>query len=242
MHHIFKSFPIALRMIFKDPVNLILAILPTLMALALYFSAITYVFWNSTEILGIIKTYVTSGDQATLLAQILTVVLIILIFFFMSWTFVFVVGIIASPFNALLSYRIEKKLLSEVVEEDKKKALEKVRLGLWASLKNEAKKVILILIIGTLTFFLNIFPLFYPVSLFLMALLLAVQFLDYSWSRHEMRFGACLREVFAHLIPYGFSGFLFLLLITVPIINAFIPALATSYFTVLWLYRQNKIH
>ena len=53
MHHIFKSFPIALRMIFKDPVNLILAILPTLMALALYFSAITYIFWNSTEILSL---------------------------------------------------------------------------------------------------------------------------------------------------------------------------------------------
>jgi hypothetical protein len=36
MKGMFESFPIALRMIFKDPINLFLAFVPTVIALAVY--------------------------------------------------------------------------------------------------------------------------------------------------------------------------------------------------------------
>ena len=159
----------------------------------------------------------------------------------MSWTFILIVGIIASPFNSMLSSRIEKKLVQKSVEMDKSKTFKEILSGLGSTFKNEAKKIILILLLSIFAFFMNLFPFLYPIGLFLVSLLLAVQFIDYSWSRHELQFSACLGDLTKNIIPYTFAGFCFLLLITVPIINAFVPALATSYFTVLWLQRQNKI-
>ena len=241
MKHFFNSFPIALRMIFKDPINLLLAILPTLLAIALYMLTVFYVYSHSDQFISLFRGYIPTADQATLFAKILTVVIILFIFFFMSWTFVFVAGIIAAPFNSLLSARIEKSLVAHQVDADKKVAFQTVGQGIGKTFKNEIKKILLILCVAFVAFFLNLFPLLYPVGIFLVAVLIAVQFIDYSWSRHDMHFGSCLKDLMVNIFPYGASGFFFLLLVTVPIINAFVPALATSYYTVLWLYRQNKI-
>ena len=241
MNHVLKSFRLALKMIFTDPINLLLAIIPTGIALTLYLLTITTIYRNSDRFASLFRSYIYTSDQADLLAKLLTAALIIFIFFLMSWTFVVIVGIISAPFNSMLSGRIEKKLIQHAVDPNKKETLHKIRQGLGQTFKNELKKLIFIALVASLAFFLNLFPLLYPVGIFLVAVLLAVQFLDYSWSRHDMHFGACLRDVLMNIIPYSLSGFFFLLLVTVPIINAFVPALATSYYTVLWLHRQNKI-
>ncbi len=241
MSSMLKSIPLAFRMILRDPVNLLLALFPTLIALALYLLTITTVYRNSDRYVSMFRGYIYTADQATILAKLLTAVLIIFIFVLMSWTFVIVVGIIAAPFNSMLSSRIEKKLVQQTVNPDRKETLQKIGQGLGQTFKNELKKLIFIVIVAALAFILNLFPLFYPVGIFLVSVLLAVQFLDYSWSRHDLHFGACLKDTLLNIIPYSLTGFLFLLLVTVPIINAFIPALATSYYTVLWLHRQNKI-
>lgn len=237
----FKSIPLAFRMIFRDPVNIFLALIPTLIALALYLLTIMAVFNNSDRFISIFRGYIYTADQASILAKILTAVLVIFIFFLMSWTFVIVVGIIAAPFNSMLSSRIEKSLLQHTVNPDRKEALQKIGQGLGQTFKNELKKLIFIAVVAALAFVLNFVPILYPVGVFLVAVLLSVQFLDYSWSRHDLHFGACVKDTMLNIIPYSLSGFFFLLLVTVPIINAFIPALATSYYTVLWLQRQNKI-
>jgi CysZ protein len=241
MNHIFKSFPLAFKMIFKDPVNLLLSLFPTSIALALYFFTITTIYRNSDRFVSMFRGYIYTSDQATLLAKILTAILIIFIFFVMSWTFVVVVGIIAAPFNSMLSNRIEKKLLQQVAGPNKKETLQQIGQSLGQTFKNELKKLIFIAVVACIAFLLNLFPLFYPVGIFLVSVLLSVQFIDYSWSRHDMHFGACLKDITMNIIPYTISGFFFLLLVTVPIINAFVPALATSYYTVLWLHRRNKI-
>jgi len=241
MSHIFKSLPLAFKMIFKDPVNLLLSLFPTGIALTLYFFTITTIYRNSDRFVSMFRGYVYTSDQATFFAKVLTAILIVFIFFVMSWTFVVVVGIIAAPFNSMLSSRIEKKLTLNTDGADKKETMKKIGQSLGQTFKNEFKKLIFIAVVACVAFLLNLFPLFYPVGIFLVAVLLSVQFIDYSWSRHEMHFGACLKDVMVNIIPYSVAGFLFLLLVTVPIINAFVPALATSYYTVLWLHRQNKI-
>lgn len=241
MNHIFKSFPLAFKMIFKDPVNLLLALFPTVIALFLYFFTVSTIYRNSDRFITMFRGYVYTSDQADLFAKILTAVLIIFLFLLMSWTFIIVVGIIAAPFNSMLSSRIEKKLLLQVSDDSKKEALQKIGQSLGQTFKNEFKKLIFIIIVGAAAFVLNLIPVLYPVGILLVAILFAVQFVDYSWSRHEMNFGACLKDVLINIIPYSISGFFFLLLVTVPIINALVPALATSYYTVLWQYRQNKI-
>lgn len=242
MTHVFRSFPVALKMILTDPVNFILSVIPTLMALAIYLLTIVSVYRNSDRVVAMFRGYIYTADQATLLAKILTGILIIFIFFLMSWTFVLVVGIISAPFNSLLSSRIEQKLVSQVfMDEDQSKALEQVKKGIGHTFKNEFKKLGYIAVVGGCAFLLNLFPLFYPVGVFLIAVLLSVQFVDYSWSRHNIHISGCLKDVFKNLIPYSLGGFIFLMLVAIPIVNAFIPAFATSYFTVLWLMRQNKI-
>ncbi len=241
MKDIISSFPLALKMIFKDPINLLLSVIPTLMALTLYLFTIGYVFQNSEKFIGLFQGYAYGDEGASFFAKILTAAIIIFIFFLMSWTFVVVVGIISAPFNSLLSARIEDKLLLHELDLTNKEAFKKIRLSLFGTFKNELKKLVFICLLGVLAFFLNLFPLLYPVGLFLFSVLIAVQFIDYSWSRHGMHFSGCFGEMMANLFSYAIAGFFFLLLVTVPIINAFIPALATSYFTVLWLKRANRI-
>lgn len=242
MNGVFKAFPVALKMIFTDPVNLVLSVFPTLVALGMYILTITYTYTNSERLVSWFRGYTYTADSATWLAKILTVILIVFIFFLMSWTFVVIVGIIAAPFNSLLSSRIETKLVQKIyMDEDQHKAIQQVKSNMVQTFKNEIKKLIFIVLVAGMAFLLNLFPMFYPVGIFLVATLLAVQFVDYSWSRHDMHFGECLKDVMGNIIPYSMGGFIFLMMVAIPVVNAFVPAMATSYFTVLWLHRKNKI-
>ena len=240
MKAIFGSFPIALNVIFKDPINLLLAAIPTVLALAIYFLGIFSIYWNSDLLVSFFKGYIYTADQATLLARVLTVILIVFVFVLMSWTFVLVVSVISAPFNSLLSERIEKKLVLHQDPGGKAKIMKEISVGIGQTFKNEFKKIFFLGLMALMAFVLNLFPLFYPVGMFIVATLLAVQFVDYSWSRHNLNFSACMKDLTGNIIPYSVAGFIFLLLVTVPIINAFVPALATSYFTVLWINRQHK--
>ncbi len=236
-----KTFSQALRLITRDPVNLFLAVVPTVIALILYFFVVAAVFKSSKYIELFLMDVLPSKDAAGILGIIMTGVLILFVFLVMSWTFVIVVGLIASPFNSMLSSRIETMLAGKPVGENRKQTIADMTKGLGKTFKNEIKKLVFIIVVAAFAFILNLFPLFYPFGLFLVSILFAVQFVDYSWSRHEMGAGECMSDVTRNIIPYSLSGFLFLLLVTVPIINAFVPAIATSYFTVLWLKRQKKI-
>jgi CysZ protein len=188
-----------------------------------------------------VRDYLPEPSHAGWIGKFLTAIFILFVFILMSWTFVLIVGIIAAPFNSMLSSRIEKKLTQKVLSEDKSQTLNELFHNLKQTFKTELKKLIVIVIFAIIAFVLNLFPLFYPVGMFLVAILFAVQFIDYSWSRHNMSFAACLGDTTKNIIPYSLSGFFFLILITIPILNALVPAFATSYFTVLWLNRQKKI-
>lgn len=242
MNGVFRAFPVAVKMIITDPVNFVLAIIPTMIALAIYFLTIFAVYSFSDTLAGWFRSYIYTTDHATILAKILTIILIIFIFFIMSWTFVLVVGIISAPFNSLLSSRIEQKLISRVaMDEDQHHAMEQVKSTMKQTFINEFKKFIFLAIVGAFAFVINLVPMLYPVGVFLIATLLAVQFVDYSWSRYNLSFTDCLIDVAKNIVPYFLSGAIFLALVAVPIVNALVPALATSYFTVLWLHRNKKI-
>jgi CysZ protein len=127
------------------------------------------------------------------------------------------------------------------MSDDKSKTIKEMISELGRTLKNEFKKLVFIVLMAGVAFVFNLFPLFYPVGLCILAVLLAIQFVDYSWSRHDVSFGACINDVLTNIIPYTLSGFVFLMLVSIPLINTMVPAFATTYFTVLWLHRQNKI-
>lgn len=236
-----SSFSLALKSIFKDPINLILALIPTILALAIYLWAVVSVFKNSDWFTAFMSQYIESPEAAGWVGRFFTALLILFIFLLMSWTFVVVVGIIAAPFNSMLSARIEKQLTHQKVTDSTSKTMREILGRLGKTFFTEIKKLIAIAIMAALAFLLNLIPLFYPVGVFLVATLLAVQFVDYSWSRHDYNLGACVRDTFRNAFPYALSGGFFLILVSVPLINALVPALATAYYTILWLKRNNKL-
>ena len=241
MKNIMQSFPISLRMIFSDPINLTLALIPTILGLSIYIFAIVAIFKNADYFGVFIQNYIPDPQTAGWVGKLLTAIFIVFVFLIMSWTFILVVGIIAAPFNSMLSSRIETILVGKPVTQNRSKTFSEMMSGIGSTFINEFKKLFFILLLTMLAFLLNLFPLFYPVGVFILALMLSVQFVDYSWSRHDLLFRNCVQDTLKNMLPYGLSGFIFLILITVPIINALVPAFATSYFTVLWLKRQNRI-
>lgn len=241
MKDAFQSMKLSWQMIIRDPINLMLAIIPTMIALFLYLMTITAIFKNADVIVVSLRDYIHNPEGANLAGKILTAILIIFVFLIMSWTFVIVVGIISAPFNSMLSSRIENKLAGAPLSQDKSSTLKEIAKNLGTTFKNEAKKLFFIAILAVVAVVLNFFPLFYPVAILLFATLLGIQFIDYSWSRHNMPLSSCMKDLVLNLIPYSFSGLFFLVVVSIPVINALVPAWATSYFTVLWLHRQNKI-
>lgn len=236
-----KLLPLSLRLIFKDPINLLLAIIPTLLALSIYIFFIVLIFKNSDYFGVLLHDWIPNPQTAGWVGKLITAIFIIFMFLVMSWTFVLFSGIISAPFNSLLSARIEEKLAGLTPTSDAKQSFSTILKGLGKTFINETKKIIFVIVLTGLAFVLNLFPLFYPVGLFLLALVLSIQFVDYSWSRHDMSFSQCVGDIFKNIFSYGGYGLVFLVLITIPLINALIPALGTSFFTVLWLSRQKKI-
>ena len=236
-----KLIPLSLRLIFKDPINLLLAIIPTLLSLSIYIFLIVLIFKNSDYFGVAVQNWIPDPQTAGWIGKLITAIFVIFMFLIMSWSFILVSGIISSPFNSLLSSRIEQKLSGLVPSTDTQKSFSLILKNLGATFINEAKKLIFIIALTALAFILNLFPLFYPVGIFLLALILSIQFIDYSWSRHDMSFTQCVGDLFKNIFSYGGYGLVFLVMITIPLINALVPAFATSFFTVLWLKRQKRL-
>jgi CysZ protein len=243
MTTILTSLKLGLKSIFSDPVNIFLAVIPSLISLSFYILGIMAVLNNSDMFYSFFKNNLYSSDSANLLTNVLTAFLVIIIFFVMNWTFVIVLGIISCPFNSILSHRVEQKMVQgHGVGEETKHAMSETKISLLRTLKNELKKMIFLLLMTGLVFILNLVPFLYPLGFIIVSLLLAIQFLDYSWSRHQLSFLDCMRDVFENFFSYTLCGGIFLALISIPLVNAFVPSLATSFFTVLWLGRQKKIN
>jgi CysZ protein len=240
MRGVFDAFPVALRSILRDPINLLLALIPTLLALAIYGFAIAAIFRNSDYLGLVVQDYLPDPNIAGWVGKLITALFVLFVFLIMSWTFVIVVGIISAPFNSMLSSRIETLLVGKTLEHNKSSTFKEMIHGITRTFKDEFQKLFFVVLLTCLALLLNLFPLFYPVGVFLLSLLIAVQFVDYSWSRANLGFGGCVQDVIKNLLPYAAGGFFFLILMTVPLINSLVPSLATGYFTVLRLYRTGR--
>jgi CysZ protein len=241
MKDVFAIWPQALRYLFKDPINFILFLIPTFLAVMLYAILGYYFMASSLEwAQAFIFEYVISQNTSRFLYYLVSGLLMFLFYILVSWTFILVIGVLASPFNDVISGRIEKKILGNPLHTDRSKTLKDVLAGLVKTLWNEFKKIIVILFITLIASLLNFIPIFYPVALILLCLLMSASYLDYSWSRHDLSVSQCLKDLMGQLLTNIFAGAIFLVLIAVPFINALVPALATSYYTVLWTKRLQK--
>lgn len=236
MKNLVSAWPEAIKQLFKDPVNFPLFLIPAVISVTLYAFAAKWVAksgWEFAETM--INRYALSKESGFIVYTLLSTVLAFFFFVLVSWTFILVMGMIASPFNDAISARIERKMRGEAVS--RKMTLS----GIGHTLFNEIKKIIVILLLTVMATMLNFFPVLFPLAAAILALLIAAQFLDYSWSRHNLPWNQCFSDLMKHPFEHILSGGIFLLLVTVPLINVLVPALATSYYTVLWTRRQKSL-
>jgi CysZ protein len=243
MKDVLTSIPEAFRYLFKDPVNFILFLIPGLLAVVIYIVAGTYALENGMALTKVvINKYILSQNANMFMYYFVSGLMAFLLFMLVSWTFVLMIGILAAPFNSVISSRIERKIRGDLPSNNKSQGFQEVMAGFARTLFNEFKKLTVIIIATVMAMGLNFFPVLFPLALVLLTLIMSAQFLDYSWSRHDLSAGACLKDIIGYFFGNVFAGAIFLLLISVPLINVLVPAYATSFYTVLWTKRQQQRH
>ncbi len=236
----FKSFSPAFKLVYKDKTSLFLVFCPILIGFILYFFAGRAFFSYALDFGNqYIETYVKNETFGSVASFLVGSILSIIIVFIVNWTFVLIISLLASPFNDLLSTRIEKQFLNEELP-GFKDSIKDASSHILSTLFNEIKKIALILIFTFIALVLSFIPFLLPISVFLTVLLLAAGYVDYSWSRHNLKFGMCFKDLLKNIIDYGVGGAFFMVIVSIPLINIFVPSLATSYFTILWV--KNNEH
>ena len=236
----FKSFAPAYKLILKDKTSLLLAMTPVLIGILLYFFAGRF-FFSTTLDYGnqLIAQYTTNETVGSVTGIIVGSVLSIFFFFVINWTFVMVLAVLASPFNQVLSARIEKLHLGENTL-NFQETMQGFSGKIFPTVLNEVKKIFLIVLLSFLGLIFSFIPLFIPISVGITILLLATEYIDYSWSRHDIKFRDCRRDLFKNIFGYGVGGAFFMVIISVPLLNIIVPSFATSYFTILWVNNNER--
>ena len=220
--------------------NLILTLFPIVVGIILYVLMGRYILSEGMSYgNALISEYLSNDTASGVLSFIVATLLSILLFFFVNWTFVLILSIIASPFNDMLSSRIEKLLRSEKPQ-NLKESIGQIIKRIGGVIFTELKKVIVILILSLLAFVFGYIPVLTPLSVLISVLLLAISFLDYSWGRNDWTFQDCKRDVLKNILSYSLGGGFFMIVVSIPFVNIIVPPLATSYFTILWLKNNER--
>lgn len=230
-----KTIGESIRLIRSDRVNIIFCLIPILLGVTVYG---LFAGWVYGDVLASAKSWVSqwagNGGWGTFFNTILVSLLTLILLALINWTFVIVVGIFASPFNDLLSERIEKIKGGETPP-DLGSSFKLVAQNILKTLKNELKKILVIGLLTILALLINFIPLLTPVSFVLTAMLFAVGFIDYSWGRHNLTLSECLSNYKGSWFSYTLGGAGFLFLMGVPLINLMALPVGVVFFTLLFL-------
>ena len=229
-----KAFSQALSVMKSDKWIMLLSSIPILIGVALY-------YWLGAWMYGDVLTWgnewvkeaITNDTWGNLVTWLIGIVMTVVLYFIISWTFVLIISIIASPFNDVISSRVERAVLGQDKQEigaSFGQMFGRILRILW----NESKKIVFIITLSFFGFLFSFIPFLVPLSVLISSILLAVGFLDYSWSRHDLKLSECISNVRANFLSYGLGGLAFLFLIAVPILNLLLLPFAVVYFTVLY--------
>jgi CysZ protein len=240
MSKVLSTFSSTLDIFKKDKIILMFGFIPISIGLILY---AFFGNWIITDIMIKIKNWIEgfiSNDLGSILYYIIFFSISLIFLFIVNWTFVLVVSIISSPFNDIISERVESfKNKSDL--EGLPQNLKKIFKNLLKNTMNEIKKVLLIFSLTMIILFVDIFiPFLAPLGLLLSALLLSSSFLDYSWSRHNTPFKNCVRELKNYFFIYSFSGAVFMFLFALPVINLFALPFGIVYYTLLFCEQKDQ--
>src|SRR5690606_31946442 len=190
-----KAFGQALSVMENDKWIVVLSLVPVAIGVGLY-------YWLGSWLYGDVLTWgnewvkesIASDTWGNVISWAVGIVMTIVLYFVISWTFVLIISIIASPFNDVISSRVERAILGRS-EETVSASFSQMFGRIFRILWNESKKIVFIVILSLIGFLFSFIPFLVPVSIVISSMLLAVGFLDYSWSRHDMKFGECVKDI-----------------------------------------------
>lgn len=239
-----KDLVVAFKNSFKilkiDKVIILLSVIPVLLGLTIYGLMSSWLFSNLLPAGKLwIEQSVTKAGWSEFVYYLMVGVLCVLFFLFINYTFVLILSILFAPFNDSISARVERALGGNNPE-DANDTIKEMLHSFFKTIWNEAKKVVLILILSVLSFVLGLIPIFAPIGFLISGLLYSSNFLDYSWSRHHMKAGECFSGLFKSFIFYLIPGVVFLVLISIPIINILILPFSVIFYTCLFVQRKTK--
>lgn len=229
-------FAKSLKTIFSDKMLLLLSLIPVLIGIFIYWFLGAWIYGQLDIGVKWLTSYLGGSEDAGIISWIIGVIFGLIFYFLVNWTFVMIVSVVASPFNDLISSRVETKHFNgETVEIVSSKFLSRIFKIVW----NEIKKVILILLMTLVAALAGFIPVVGPfISIALSGILLAIQFVDYSWSRRELTSKECVADAKKNILYYGLSGAGFVVLISIPIVNLLTLPLAVVYYTFMFLERD----
>ncbi len=232
-----KLFFQSLKYLFSDKVLFILTIIPVLFGLALYGSGFYYImgFISAFKFGWLGNFFGLNSWFISIFTWIIKLVFGVLSYFLVNWTFVLFVSLIGCIFNEYISERIEKLANNQPVA-PLKNVFTKMKTQVMFILLNEAKKLLFILLFTVLAFILGY--IFAPLSFLISFILVAIQFVDYTWYRKSLTFSKCIEDIKKNLVHYSLSGALYFLLISIPIINLFVPAIATGHYSLYFNFHR----
>ena len=237
---IVKVFFKSIQVIKQDKYILFLSLIPVFLGSLIYFFLGKFLYGDILEKGSKwVESTVNAGEWGSVIYYVLMILLTILMYFIVSWTFVLIVSVIASPFNDILSSRVEKLIFKEQMTPIKESFLN-IFKNLVKTILNELKKIVFIVFITLISFSLSFIPILVPISLILSGLLISANFLDYSWSRHELSLTECLSSIRKSFIENTVAGLLFMTLLSIPLVNIFCLPFAVIYFTILY-HSKDKI-
>jgi CysZ protein len=106
---LFAALRTSVSILLRDRLVLLLAMAPVLIGIIVYYYAGTWFYRISNEWLsGVVESYITKDITLTIVRWLIKAILAVFVAIAVGQTFVLLVSIIASPFNDLLSSRVEQ--------------------------------------------------------------------------------------------------------------------------------------
>ncbi len=216
----------------RQPGVRIYAVMPLLINIVLFASLI----WFGYEQFSPLVDYMMSGVPAifNFLRWIIWIIISTFTAIFIFFTFTPIANIVAAPFNALLSEKIEIKLTGKAISSSS--SFMKMARDSFLS---QIRKLVYIIFWSAVLLLISLIPMVNFAAPFLWVIfgswLLSLEYLDYPMGNHELNFTR-QRQILAARkglsLGYGSSV---MVLTSIPLLNFIVMPVAVAGATVLWV-------
>ncbi len=221
----------------RQPGVRIYAVMPLLINTVLFASLI----WFGYEQFSPLVDYMMSGIPAifNFLRWIIWIIISAFTAIFIFFTFTPIANIVAAPFNALLSEKIEIQLTGKAISADS--SFMKMARDSFLS---QIRKLVYIIFWSAVLLLISLIPLVNFAAPFLWVIfgswLLSLEYLDYPMGNHELNFTR-QRQILAARkgLSLGFGSSV-MVLTSIPLLNFIVMPVAVAGATVLWVEQLER--